>query len=174
MSTFLLTLLALIAAALCGWFYWQIQQSEARMKQREEQVRAQAVLVGELADEISMASQYLYEAMDRCLAQVESIPPTTVAQSKPAVLQERENLPRRAPAKSQREPDPLPGVEERDWWNEEAIQIRPVEPTYHPHFQALEMATQGIDTTDIARHTGLGVEELRLLLRFQEELSVTK
>ncbi|MEI2422665.1 hypothetical protein V6O07_20475, partial [Arthrospira platensis SPKY2] len=43
---------------------------------------------------------------------------------------------------------------------------------YHPHFHALELAAQGADMIEIARQTGLGTEELRLLLRFREALSV--
>lgn len=169
MTTFIFTCLALVAATFCGWFYWQIQRMEERLKQREAQVNAQATLVGELADEISMASDYLYEAMDRCLARMESLRPVVERSEEQTMHHQEQPVTNSAPTI-----EPEPDMEEQEWWTEE-MEIehrRPVEPTYHPHFQALEMANQGMEPMDIARHTGLGVEELRLLLRFQEELSL--
>lgn len=167
MDTLLLTLFALAATGLCGWFYWQIQQAEQRLQQQESQIREQAVLVGELADEISMASQYLYEAMDRCLVEIESHAVRAEA-AQPLMHEAPPSLPMHEGT------IPSPAEETNGGPDDDTHTsgLEYAESSYHPHFQALEMALQGLDPVEIARRTGLGVEELRLLLRFQEELSV--
>jgi hypothetical protein len=159
-----LVLVALAAAFFCAWSAWQIQQSEARIKAQEASIREKAILVGELADEISLASSYLYEAMDRHLLEIEKL--------RQEWLESREAT----VASVVDEPD----ADNAYGWvfpAEEAVRSPgvSVEATtaYDPHFQALSLAAQGADLVEIARHTDLGVEELRLL-RFQQELSMAE
>jgi hypothetical protein len=185
MIELLLTLLAFVATAICVGLYWQVQKSEARVARQAAEVREQALVVGELADEISMASTYLYEAMDRFLGDVETqlqaarelTPPVPSPSSVRTSVEEK--------AAATPEPTPMVAEEEPAWWElleeDEAPDITVVpEPKpeatpvpYHPHYQALALAAEGKDLVEIARQTGLGVEELRLLLHFQDELSVS-
>lgn len=174
----LLVLIALVAAFFCAWSFWQMQQSEARIKAQEATIREKAILVGELADELSMASSYLYEAMDRHLVEMEKQRQewlearATIARVKEATV---------TPAPTEIPMTDAPNVDNTYGWlfaEDEAVSSPnpPVEPatTYNPHFHALALAAQGEDLVEIARDTDLGVEELRLLLRFQQELSVAE
>lgn len=185
MIELLLTLLAFVATAICVGLYWQVQKNEARVARQAAEVREQALVVGELADEISMASTYLYEAMDRFLGDVET--------QLQAVRELTPPIPAPSPVRTSVEekaitaPEPTPIVveEEPAWWElleaDETPEItmsaeskpEPTPAPYHPHFQALALAAEGKDLVEIARQTGIGVEELRLLLHFQEELSVS-
>jgi hypothetical protein len=174
----LLTILVLAATGGCVWFYWQVQQAEARIKMQEAQIREQSLLVGELADQLSMASQYLYEAMDQSLLELEKriqVQTTNVSifddrSDRPAVVGapfSATDAERTAsPADELYSQLPL-GTETASYSSE----LEETECAYHPHFQALSMTTQGVDPVEIARRTGLGVEELHLLMRFQDELS---
>lgn len=191
MIEFLLMLLAFVATAICVGLYWQVQKSEARVAQQAAEVREQAMVVGELADEITVASTYLYEAMDRFLVDVEA-----------QIQAARELTPvAPAPTETASESDNNAGVEDDSpadaialeddpaWWevidldetpnnmlmpHPEAEAEAEVAPApYHPHFHALALAAEGQDLVEIARQTGVGVEELRLLLHFQDELSVS-
>ncbi len=173
MYELLLSLFALIATVFSVWLYWQVQQSEARITQKDAEIRDQAQIVGELADEISMASTYLYEAMDRFLADVE--PKIQAAQELTT-----EGIVAETGAPESVGVSPLPETDDPTWWtvseiDETDVEIVSEEPAssfYHPHIQALALAAQGEDLVEIARQTGLGVEELRLLLHFRDELSV--
>lgn len=170
----LLVLVALAAAFFCAWSAWQTQQSEARIAAQEAAIREKAILVGELADELSMASSYLYEAMDRHLAEIENQRQQWI-EIKAAVarLEERAAAPAPIPAEDTSSPDEtygwIFGEEEND---NSANTSAEADATYNPHLHALALAAQGADLVEIARHTDLGVEELRLFLRFQQEMSV--
>lgn len=186
MTEILLMLLAFLATAICVGLYWQVQKSESRIAQQAATVREQALVVGELADEISMASTYLYEAMDRFLvdieAQVESVRDLSTAVAEAAASAAM--LPAVDPS-AVTQPEPTT-EEDPAWWeitelHDVALEAPTPEPptvptpaavTYPPHFQALTLAAEGKDLVEIARQTGLGVEELRLLLHFQDELSI--
>lgn len=174
----LLVLVALAAAFFCAWNVWQIQQSEARIKAQEASIREKAILVGELADELSLASGYLYEAMDRHLLKIESQRQEWIEGRKATAVpvDEMTASPPSAAISVVDEPD----ADNAYGWvfpKDEAIH-RPavsVEPAtaYNPHFHALALAAQGADLVEIARHTDLGMEEVRLLLRFRQELTMT-
>jgi hypothetical protein len=185
MIELLLTLLAFVATAICVGLYWQVQKNEARVARQAAEVREQALVVGELADEISMASTYLYEAMDRFLGDVETQLQaarelTPVTSAPPGLRTSVEEKAVSAP-----EPTPIVAEEEPAWWElleEDETPELTVAPEskpestpapYHPHFQALALAAEGKDLVEIARQTDLGVEELRLLLHFQDELSIS-
>lgn len=180
MIELLLTLLAFVATAICVGLYWQVQKNEARVARQAAEVREQALVVGELADEISMASTYLYEAMDRFLGDVETQLQAARELTPPIV-----HPPIGEKAVSATEPEPIATEEEPAWWElleEDETPELTVTPEpkpestpapYHPHFQALALAAEGKDLVEIARQTDLGVEELRLLLHFQDELSIS-
>ncbi|MCB0112623.1 MAG: hypothetical protein R2873_33860 [Caldilineaceae bacterium] len=202
MIEILLMFLAFIAAAICIGLYWQVQKSEARVAKQAAEVREQALVVGELADEITQASTYLYEAMDRFLVEVEtqvkSVDALVASSALVATAKSEDKTAEAAPQAA----SPVNDVEEDDpaWWEmieleetsdtasaPESHESEPVsepEPEsesgaeveatpYHPHFQALALAAEGKDLVEIARQTGLGVEELRLLLQFQNALSMS-
>lgn len=141
MDNFLLVAVVLSAVGAAGWFYWQTQKAEQRMAEMAGQLAAQAALVGEMVDEVCAAGRHLYQEMDRWQAQVDS----ALAQPAPA-----ENPEPTAPVE---EPTPAPLADEA---------------AYSPHLHALRLAMGGSDPVEIARQTGIGLEELRLLLRFQE------
>ena len=180
MQTALLTILVMALTGGCAWFYWQIQQAEARMKAQEATIREQSLLVGELADQISMASQYLYEAMDQNLAEMESrrrklVQSAPPAESKAAQIDagSSSDVAGAVPATDEAgAPTDLPAPPATESAAATAGEQGQPERGYHPHFQALTLSAQGIEPVEIARRTGLGVEELRLLMRFQEELSL--
>lgn len=174
----LLVLVALAAAFFCAWSSWQLQQSEARIKVQEAEIREKAILVGELADEISMASSYLYEAMDRHLVEIEKQRQELLEIKASAVATPGEVV-NTAPTPAEIPMVDEPAVDESYGWffaEDEAVSspdpVAESAVTYDPHFQALALAAQGMDLVEIARHTNLGVEELRLFLRFQQELTV--
>lgn len=179
MQTALLTILVIALTGGCAWFYWQIQQAEARIKVQEATIREQSLLVGELADQISMASQYLYEAMDQNLAEMESrrrdlARSVTPAASRATQIDDASPssevagaVPAACEAEAPTDLQPAAGSAAAT-----AGELGQTERGYHPHFQALALSSQGIEPVEIARRTGLGVEELRLLMRFREELSL--
>lgn len=257
----LLIAVMLLAAAGCGWSYVQMQRSDARRTESDAALRDSARLMGELADELSAAGQYLYDAMDECNAKIDGFerkwaeritlleaaqatpvpaPPAQDATPQPAPVQPapiqpaaresavaefpvaesavaEEPLPAAAqpvsasPARQVTaskmaayrraayvQPRPQPSPEEpaqtvtpgdfaallsamqqadeaaapAQMEPEPEPEAQPAQGVYHPHFHALELASQGADMIEIARQTGLGTEELRLLLRFREALSV--
>jgi hypothetical protein len=257
----LLIAVMLLAAAGCGWSYLQMQRSDARRAESDAELRDSTRLVGELADELSAAGQYLYDAMDECSAKIDAferkwaermalldapapspLPSLSAGQplpqpASPALVTEdlmAEDLvaeelvaeaapqpatrPNPSPARQvtaskmaayrraayvqpghqpspedlvqeatpsafasllaaaqqmEEEPTPDPIAEpSRQRSSGADADAQPAQGVYHPHFHALELAAQGADMIEIARQTGLGTEELRLLLRFREALSV--
>jgi len=149
MDTFLLVAIAIVAAAMAGWFYWQTQKTEQRIAEVTARLAEQGALVGEMVDEVLVASQHLYREMDRWQAQMDE-----------NLLQGSRQV---APAQAE-----LPNLVQE----EEAVALSaPAEVDYSPHLHALNMAAEGTDPVEIARHTGIGLEELRLLLAFQEAIN---
>lgn len=53
----------------------------------------------------------------------------------------------------------------------EPVALKNESPAYSPYLHALKLAQDGVPRVEIARQTGIGTEELRLLLRFQEEIN---
>lgn len=141
MDNFLLVAVVLSAAGAAGWFYWQSQKAEQRMTEMAAQLAVQAALVGEMVDEVFAAGQHLYQEMDRWQAQMDN----ALAQPTPAEKTE-----------------PTAAAEDA------APEALPETAAYSPHLHALRLAMGGCDPIEIARQTGIGLEELRLLLRFQE------
>lgn len=214
-----LVMMSLAAASGCFWAYWSLQKAEKRISENEETVRAKAILVGELADEIVMASQYLYEAMDSCLARIESVdpslnelvvPPLSEAQAtsslSPKLVVPPMSEPELASGQSKLVVPPLPEAqtmslapEPVEHQSSESVSNLTVEPLAGPSFSdELKLAAEsegesmsafdipavsasgndsltpdgpGADAADLverARRMGMGVEELRLQLRFQD------
>ena len=149
MDMFLLAAVVIIATALAGWFYWQTQKTEQRIAEIALRLADQSAQVGELVDEVILASQHLYREMDRWQSLVDT---ELLHRSQPATA-----LPGGLP-------DPAPEATA-------PVAPLPVEVDYSPHLHALKMATEGNDPVTIARDTGIGLEELRPLLSFQEAIN---
>lgn len=211
-----LTLLLLAAVISTIWVYWRVQRIEQHLVQQEASMRDKAREVAELADEILMASEYLYREMDRCLERIEESAPQLqrqvesneeaevgVADPHPsAARREQGAVTLAAPSAAEElaleeqdaaEDAPIPAPEPEDQ-GEVAVSLPNLmemtpdaggsvgvsdddpaseEAPLDAHFQALELAAQGVDALEIARQTGLGTEELRLLLHFREAINMT-
>jgi len=152
METILLATTVILAAAVAGWFYWQTQKTEQRITEVAARLAAQSTLVGEMVDEVVAASQNLYHEMDRWQG---------VVDGKLSRRAEMIAAPLVAPS--------TPDEEER---MDEAQ--AGIDGEYSPHLHALKMSKEGIAPVEIARYTGIGLEELRLLLRFQEKSDATR
>ena len=180
MDNLLLIAVVTTAAVAAGWFYWQTQKAEQRMTEVAAQLADQATLVGETVDEIFAASQHLYHEMDRWQARVDS----ELVQATPATFLTRHTQEADEPATDSEAPisptctvlpaaitAPSAGVLPAHDQAGGAEVDAPPESDYSPHLQALRMAMEGVDPVEIARYTGIGTEELRLLLRFQEAVN---
>lgn len=167
MYEILLIGIALASVIGCGWMYWRIQQLEIRLQEQESSMREKTVLVGELVDEMVAASQYLYEEMDRCLSRLEENRPL-----QPAALASDEHLP--SPVNVE-QPSGEPTVAKAADEGAPSPVGDPLSsqgmPPLSPYLQAQKLAAEGMDLVEIARHTDIGLEELRLVLRFQGELA---
>ncbi len=195
--------ISMIAAVGTAWMYWQVQRTEQRLQEVEARLHEKMELVNELADELVMASRYLYDAMDRCVARIDGLDAgmqalraaeTLSAKADPAAIDaapaeppaspqaasEEEvsedsrqeapasELPGTGPAADEPyEPAPVTAPPEADTSPDPELHPVPEPPPLSVHARALAYAAQGDDLVEIARRTGLGVEELRLLLRFQ-------
>ncbi|RME66347.1 MAG: hypothetical protein D6790_00375 [Caldilineae bacterium] len=206
-----LTLLLLAAVISTVWVYWRVQGIEQHLVQQEASMRDKAREMAELADEILMASEYLYREMDRCLERIEEpvlqvrrpveshgeaeasvenpqSPPTLPAQDAPGPTS---SLPAEESSLAEQDKDehtatpahatkvqedsaaPLPNLMEvAPTAHVSDDEPEAAEPPLDAHFQALELASQGVDALEIARQTGLGTEELRLLLHFREAINM--
>ncbi|GEM_PF-4260547 len=194
--------ISVIAAVGTAWMYWQVQRTEQRLQEVEARLHEKMELVNELADELVMASRYLYDAMDRCVARIDGLDagvlspgaeetPTeevdrAPADAAPAELPAspqatpEEDVPEdprqeapalepsaSGPAVDEHAPALSPVPSEADTSGAPHVHPVPEPPPLSVHARALAYAAQGDDLVEIARRTGLGVEELRLLLRFQ-------
>jgi len=169
----LLVSVVLTATALAGWFYWQTQKAEQRISETAAQLAEQAGLVGEMVDEVFAASQHLYHEMDRWQALADTqmaAYPTGAIPGPAASVPETESVALAGPD------TPTPQVQ--------TVTLAEMEQAgdaseasdasdYTPHLQAIKMAVAGDEPVEIARQTGIGIEELRLLLRFQEAVNST-
>lgn len=188
MYSWFLVVIALVTVAIALWALWSIQQTQNRIATTEAEMRDKEAIVGALADELVMASQYLYEAMDNCLQKIEHFqageaPPLagTASADGPAQQQPEGHAVHSAQAAT----PPTASNPETQISGEGAAPHADVTPmedisthclaeeedSYESHFQALALAAEGIEPVDIARRTGIGIEELRLLMRFQEEMA---
>ncbi len=194
--------ISVIAAVGTAWMYWQVQRTEQRLQEVEARLHEKMELVNELADELVMASRYLYDAMDRCVARIDGLDARLLALRAPEASSEeadgaqddapQEEISTAPQATTEEEapedsPQEAPVLEPSATWSaapddepapstaspgEEAPPAPDAHPVPEPpplsvHARALAYAAQGDDLVEIARRTGLGVEELRLLLRFQ-------
>lgn len=199
MIEILALVVSVLAALGAAWMYWQVQQMERRIQEKEARLGEKVALVNELADELVIASRYLYDAMDRCIARIDALenqalavrkedpsaetqattasaqdslsqempaPPSAAADAEPA-LPPDSSAPVDAVVTLQAtdEPEPAPPISTREATRTETPAAP--WPPLSVHAQALAYAAQGEDLVEIARKTGLGVEELRLLLHFQ-------
>lgn len=149
MDTFLLVAIVTVATAMAGWFYWQTQKTEQRIAEIAARLAEQNALVGEMVDEVIVASQQLYHEMDRWQAVVDE----ELLQRSLQVARPQADLPH---LDEEEDTPALPAQAEAD---------------YSPHLHALKMAAEGTNPVEIARYTSIGLEELRLLLAFQEAIN---
>lgn len=169
MDALLPVMMILVASAATGWFYWQTQKTEARITATAARLAEQAALVGEMVDEVCAASQQLYAEMDRWQMLVDSAilhgprtePVAPVDESDADSVETAAALQELV---EQKDPQPEPQQEPEPDQEPESLD-------YSPHLHALKLALDGVPQVEIARRTGIGTEELRLLLRFQEEIN---
>jgi len=181
MDNLLLIAVIMAATAATGWFYWQTQKTEQRIVEISARLAGQANLVGEMVDEIFAASQHLYYELDRWQSMVDddlarTMPATPLSSPAPetdetvdaeeALSPPIAPVPPIEPALVSSSPQPQAPDQAGD-----AEPDGPSSGEYSPHLQALQMAREGVNPVEIARYTGIGTEELRLLLRFQEEIN---
>lgn len=170
MDALLPVMMILVASAATGWFYWQTQKTEARITATAAQLAEQAALVGEMVDEVCAASQQLYAEMDRWQMLVDSaiLHGTGNDPVAPVDESDADSVETAAAALQklveQKDPQQEPQQEREPEQEPESLD-------YSPHLHALKLALDGVPQVEIARRTGIGTEELRLLLRFQEEIN---
>ncbi|RMH46838.1 MAG: hypothetical protein D6694_03000 [Gammaproteobacteria bacterium] len=179
-------ILIITATITCLWAYWQVQKVEQRLAEQEAVMQDRQRQVGELIDEIVMASRYLYEEMDKCLSRLEASPTrpegSDLGRVDLSITEEIEPESSAPDAASIDAPhlekdklvDLEGGAESDSSPRESEAEIECVveEHKLDPHFLALDLAGQGVPLVDIARQTGLGTEELRLLLQFREAVNM--
>lgn len=175
MQNLLLVTVIMAAASLTGWFYWQTQKAEQRMTEAAAQISEKAALVGEMVDEVFAASQHLYHEMDRWQVLADERPALSAspASAGSISLADRADAPSLPPAQSQTQTDETPASSLSAPTQDGADAAMTAAADYTPHLHALKMALGGSEPVEIARQTGIGLEELRLLLRFQDAVNST-
>ncbi|MFZ1754864.1 MAG: hypothetical protein WBO46_23310 [Caldilineaceae bacterium] len=191
MDNLLIVSIILAAGVAAGWFYWQTQKTERRMTEVAANLAQQASLVGEMVDEVFAASQYLYQEMDRLQALVDQglMASPSLSNTRSGELETQTDLPSMQmdpkPVSDAVETVPLSAVPTPA--QESSVENAPVlaspaesfpaeslpaaEADLSPHLTALRMAMDKTAPVEIARQTGIGIEELRLLLRFQDAVN---